>query len=239
LLSPIPSFTSLPEIFDDNDTIILSSNSYQEQEEELGLDSQLILSSSEETNARNFILPRLSSMANSQESIRAPDTQITVEFSEFNIPPSQLIQATNASQQTALDSNSIRDTDQDVLLPDIPDYEEFTDVELKSQLKRFGFKTSNSRKQMIKDLRTIHTSLHSSRSSTPAANDKTTSDLLMTPDIEQDIVLDLTSELPSSQEVNSQKSIDPVVKEDIIRHLKSQPNVWQKILTYSVSRTDQ
>lgn len=249
MISPIASFVSLPEIFDDNDIIVLSftSTSCEGQED----DSQFILSSSEETNARDFILPRLSSVINSQESVRPPDTQITAEFSitssEFNIPSSQWVPATNSSQHTISDpvSDIVLDQDEDISLLDIPDYEEFTNVELKSKLKAYGYKAGHNRNQMIKDLRTIYTSIHSSRnssrSSTPTNNKPTTTttnfspDLLMAPVIE-DITFDLTTQSPSSQEANSHKTIDPTVKESIIRHLKSKTNIWQKILTFSVSK---
>lgn len=234
LLSPIPSSLSLPEIFDDSNVIVLSSDGIDAQD----YDSQLVLSSSEEYNARNFILPSLSSAVNSQEGLYPPDTQITAEFS---IPSSQW-PVNNTSQQT--DDNLVLDQDEENCLLDIPDYEMFTNIELKSKLKTYGYKASNNRKQMIKDLRKIFTSIHSSRNSsrscTSTSNNDTanhrSSDILMTPDIEQDITFDLTSQPSSSQETSNQKTVDPVVKESIIRHLRLQTGIWDKILRFSVSQ---
>ncbi|KAI8642738.1 hypothetical protein BD408DRAFT_175461 [Parasitella parasitica] len=93
--------------------------------------------------------------------------------------------------------------------PDMPNYDELSTVELKAKLKTYGFKTGNNRAQMIRDLKGIFMSIRS-QSSSPQ-----------------------TSEPPLAIS-NQPGGLDLNKRKEIITHLRSNTDIWSKIVNYNV-----
>ncbi|GAN04215.1 hypothetical protein MAM1_0057c03675 [Mucor ambiguus] len=105
----------------------------------------------------------------------------------------------------------------------LTDYEELSTAELKAKLKSFGFKTSNSRPQMIQDLKNIQMSIDSQRSSQQTSAQGISS-------------LQSMPELTSNSQVSA---VEPNKRMEIIQHLKSRSEIWQKISMYNTVSIDE
>lgn len=103
----------------------------------------------------------------------------------------------------------------------LTDYEELSTAELKAKLKTFGFKTSNNRAQMIQDLKKIQTSLDNQKNSQQTSSQTIPAS-------------QSTPELSGASQVSA---LDPNKRKEIITHLKSKVEIWQKIAMYNVWST--
>ncbi|KAF1802005.1 hypothetical protein FB192DRAFT_1101557 [Mucor lusitanicus] len=102
----------------------------------------------------------------------------------------------------------------------LTDYEELSTAELKAKLKSFGFKTSNSRPQMIQDLKRIQATIDSQRNSQQRQSSTTSISSLQS-----------LSDLNGNSQVSA---VEPSKRMEIIQHLRSRPEIWQKIAMYNV-----
>lgn len=105
----------------------------------------------------------------------------------------------------------------------LTDYEELSTAELKAKLKSFGFKASNSRPQMIQDLKNIQASIDNQKNSQQAPSQSTTA----TPQLMPAAAAELNGHSQAS-------AVDPNKRLEIIQHLKSRTEIWNKIATYNV-----
>ncbi|KAL7309511.1 hypothetical protein PS15m_010380 [Mucor circinelloides] len=105
----------------------------------------------------------------------------------------------------------------------LTDYEELSTTELKAKLKTYGFKTSNNRAQMIQDLKKIQTSLNNQKNS-----QQTSSQTIQ--------ASQSTPELSGASQVSA---LDPNKRKEIITHLKSKVEIWQKIAMYNTVSIDE
>lgn len=165
------------------------------------------------------------------------DSLITQEsLDPFILPAPSEITLTDDNTEAESNGNdfaSIRFQSPDVSLQSfpnsqelsIPDYDVYTTAELKSKLKQYGFKTCNNRTTMIKDLQKIYTSIHNNNSSS------------QTSVISQKRVIhsDTESGANSPAPLTSSQSADADLKKKIINHIKSKPNLMEKILNYEAS----
>ncbi|KAK4513711.1 uncharacterized protein ATC70_005716 [Mucor velutinosus] len=107
--------------------------------------------------------------------------------------------------------------------PHLTDYEELSTAELKAKLKSFGFKTSNSRLQMIQDLKNIQMSIDSQRNSQQTSSQSTP----------------LLQPMPELNGNSQASSVESNKRMEIIQHLKSRPEIWKKIAMYNTVSIDE
>ncbi|KAI8980423.1 hypothetical protein BDB01DRAFT_228121 [Pilobolus umbonatus] len=164
-------------------------------------------------------------------SIPSVQSPLNIYSQESNYGETQL----TASQITAMyilpgpsiSSSSQNDnlihemTDEEVLTEDIkslpPDFNELSLPDLKEAVKKYGFKASSNRSEMIKVLETIWQSVHNTPSNSQILSEVDDIDLLR---MEED-------------------EIESTIKNKIIEHLKSKPLLWQKILKYEAVDLDE
>lgn len=101
----------------------------------------------------------------------------------------------------------------------LTDYEELSTAELKAKLKSFGFKASNSRPQMIQDLKNIQMSIDNQKNAQQAPSQSTATPQWM------------PAELNDSSQASA---VEPNKRLEIIQHLKSRTEIWNKIAMYNV-----
>lgn len=103
----------------------------------------------------------------------------------------------------------------------IPDYEVYTTAELKAKVKQYGYRPSNNRASMIKDLQKIYSSIHNNTQSSIVSQKR-----VMDSDVESGM---------DSPIVTSSQNTDAETRKKIITHIKSNKDLWNRILNYEAS----
>ncbi|KAI9482959.1 MAG: hypothetical protein EXX96DRAFT_556294 [Benjaminiella poitrasii] len=104
----------------------------------------------------------------------------------------------------------------------VPDYAELSTIELKAKLKTYGYKTSNNRNQMIQDLQRIFISLLKNKKD-KANNIPSTQQSYVTP----------VSNIHDSDDPELSIEAHDDVKNNIIKHLKSNEEIMKDIWLYN------